>query len=383
VIEKRYQVFVSSPYQDLKEERAEVMKALLELNCFPSGMELFPAASVSAWEIIKQVIGGCDYYLVFVGGKNGSLDETGKSYTEREFEYADELRIPILVFLHESPRDLPPSKREESDAGRAILDAFYSRLQKDRMCRFWKTGDQLADSVYRSMNAEIQRNPRSGWVRADQVPTEGQTADELRLRRRVEELEGRLEELGATAPRPTPPAEIWAEVFVVDGTFQLRRGIEDYKRQSIEICVELKSIFVAVACRLSTALEESVISRHFANWARDRVWRNINSSKRATAMRYSNSPAVTAVAGAALDKREFDVDEFVLSTDSFYAPMARLKSAGLVGVSRKPWSREAVWELTRQGEELLLQFGTADRARADAASDDQSLDDRSKSNAAL
>ena len=41
--EKRYQVFVSSTYEDLQEERREVMQALLELDCIPAGMELFPA----------------------------------------------------------------------------------------------------------------------------------------------------------------------------------------------------------------------------------------------------------------------------------------------------------------------------------------------------
>jgi hypothetical protein len=44
-MQKRYQVFVSSTYEDLKQERAEVMQALLELECMPAGMELFPASS--------------------------------------------------------------------------------------------------------------------------------------------------------------------------------------------------------------------------------------------------------------------------------------------------------------------------------------------------
>ena len=43
--DKKYQVFVSSTYQDLQEERQEIMHALLELDCIPSGMELFPAAN--------------------------------------------------------------------------------------------------------------------------------------------------------------------------------------------------------------------------------------------------------------------------------------------------------------------------------------------------
>lgn len=43
-MEKKYQVFVSSTYVDLREERQQVIQALLELDCIPSGMELFPAA---------------------------------------------------------------------------------------------------------------------------------------------------------------------------------------------------------------------------------------------------------------------------------------------------------------------------------------------------
>jgi hypothetical protein len=61
-MEKRYQVFVSSTYEYLKVERQEVMHALLEQECIPSGMELFPAASEDQWTLIKEVIDDCDYY---------------------------------------------------------------------------------------------------------------------------------------------------------------------------------------------------------------------------------------------------------------------------------------------------------------------------------
>lgn len=43
-MERKYQIFVSSTYEDLKKERQEVIHALLELDCIPSGMVLFPAA---------------------------------------------------------------------------------------------------------------------------------------------------------------------------------------------------------------------------------------------------------------------------------------------------------------------------------------------------
>ena len=66
--DKRYQVFVSSTFHDLERERQEVMHALLELDCMPAGMELFPAANESQWNLIKKVIDDCDYYILIVAG---------------------------------------------------------------------------------------------------------------------------------------------------------------------------------------------------------------------------------------------------------------------------------------------------------------------------
>ncbi|MDR0865069.1 MAG: DUF4062 domain-containing protein, partial [Candidatus Symbiothrix sp.] len=36
---KRYQVFISSTYSDLKEERSKVMQAIMSMDCIPAGME--------------------------------------------------------------------------------------------------------------------------------------------------------------------------------------------------------------------------------------------------------------------------------------------------------------------------------------------------------
>src|SRR3954453_20031505 len=102
-MEKRYQVFVSSTYLDLIEARAEVMQALLELDCIPAGMELFPAANDDQWTLIKNVIDDCDYYVVVIAGRYGSLSAEGISYTEMEYRYALEKSKPIIAFLHKDP----------------------------------------------------------------------------------------------------------------------------------------------------------------------------------------------------------------------------------------------------------------------------------------
>ena len=49
-MERKYQVFVSSTYEDLKTERQAAISCLLDMNCIPVGMEQFPASSLSQWE---------------------------------------------------------------------------------------------------------------------------------------------------------------------------------------------------------------------------------------------------------------------------------------------------------------------------------------------
>jgi len=93
-------VFVSSTYEDLREERGEVQKALLKLDAFPVGMELFPSADEDTWDFIKSKILDSDYYLVIVAGRYGSEASDGMSFTEKEYDYAREVKKPVIAFVH-------------------------------------------------------------------------------------------------------------------------------------------------------------------------------------------------------------------------------------------------------------------------------------------
>ena len=143
-MDKKYQVFVSSTYDDLQEERKAVMESLLQMNCFPVGMEYFNAADESQWEVIKQLIDECDYYVLIIAGRYGSIEEsTDKSYTQKEFEYAVSKGVPIISFLHKDPNSLPKSKTEQERESEEKLDAFKEDVKK-RLCKFWTNSDQLA-----------------------------------------------------------------------------------------------------------------------------------------------------------------------------------------------------------------------------------------------
>ena len=201
-MDKRYQVFVSSTYEDLERERQEVIQALLELDCIPSGMELFPAANEDQWSLIKNVIDDCDYYLLIIGGRYGSTNEEGTSYTEMEYRYALESKKPIIAFLHENPDEIPTKYSEKSSKGKKALEAFRS-LAKKKMCQFWNTPAELGSKVSRSVIKLIKQNPAVGWVRADQILSAEASEEILSLRRENEALKERLAQSTTSAPQGT------------------------------------------------------------------------------------------------------------------------------------------------------------------------------------
>ncbi len=86
---RRLQIFVSSTYLDLQDERQAAVEAILQLGHIPAGMELFAADNRAQMEVIKEWIDESDVYMLIQGGRYGTINsETGKSYTHLEWEYA-------------------------------------------------------------------------------------------------------------------------------------------------------------------------------------------------------------------------------------------------------------------------------------------------------
>jgi len=80
--EKRFQIFVSSTYTDLIDERRAVLQAIASLRHIAVGMEYFAAATVPPWDYIRDAIDDCDYYVLILGGRYGSLS-TGNPPAKR------------------------------------------------------------------------------------------------------------------------------------------------------------------------------------------------------------------------------------------------------------------------------------------------------------
>ena len=173
--DKKYSVFVSSTYKDLRQARQRVMFALLEMNCIPAGMELFPAANESQWKVIQRVIDECDYYILILGGRYGSIapNSDGMSYTEMEYRYAlKQGEIQILRFPHEDPKSLlvGEEERKGEDGKWARLEEFRTFVQDRGTAKHWKTLDELYGKVSSTLAPLLAKSDRPGWVRGGSLP---------------------------------------------------------------------------------------------------------------------------------------------------------------------------------------------------------------------
>jgi len=203
-MDKKYQVFVSSTYQDLVEERQAVSRSILDMGHIPAGMELFPAADVEQLAYIKKVIDECDYYILIIGGRYGSLGSDGISFTEQEYNYAIATKKPVLAFVHADAGSIAFAKSEPDPEKRSKLDAFIGRVMQGRIVQKWRDAADLRANAIVSLQRAFNEMPQVGWVRADTTSSE--------IRQRILEYRERISDLEDQLSRPAVASAVFEDV---------------------------------------------------------------------------------------------------------------------------------------------------------------------------
>ena len=167
---RKFSIFISSTYEDLKKERQALVGVALENNFIPVGMEQFHAAPTSQWNVITKMIDECDFYLLVIGVRYGSIDEeTGISYTEKEYNYAKTKGLPVLVLIKqpsaisESEKDTGNDKYDKMKR----LDECREKVKNDKNTVDFFTDlnslKYVASPTFR--NAVNYVDDNAGWVR--------------------------------------------------------------------------------------------------------------------------------------------------------------------------------------------------------------------------
>ena len=168
---KKYQVFISSTFTDLIQERQACVQAILKKGHIPAGMELFTAGDKSQWEVIKRWIDESDIYLLILGGRYGTIDkETGISYTEMEYNYAVEINKPIFsLILSDEILNLKSVEIiRDYDLKNSNYISFKEKISS-KMCSFPNNIDQIKIEINHSLDALIQeyKEVLKGWIKGN------------------------------------------------------------------------------------------------------------------------------------------------------------------------------------------------------------------------
>lgn len=352
-MEKRYQVFVSSTFRDLELERQEVMHALLELDCMPAGMELFPAANETQWNLIKKVIDDCDYYLLILGGRYGSIGPEGISYTEMEYRYALSTGKPTIAFLHRSPGKIIADNSESSPEGKEKLQAFRTTVEK-KLCKHWETPQELGSVVSRSLIQLIKSTPAVGWVRANELADREATMELLQLRRKVEELQTELSRARISAPKGSEGLAQGEEEHIVRFSFSATSpDAFTSSTWSASFSPTWNEIFGSIGPLMIHEARESTLKDALDSYVETENIERLREDKKLARQ---------------------SLGRFRLSPDDFQTIKVQLRALGLItknDKARRVNDSGTYWTLTPYGDEVMTQLRAIRRDQDNAESSEE------------
>jgi hypothetical protein len=273
-MEKKYQIFISSTYEDLKEEREQVIKAILEMGHIPVGMEMFSAGDEEQWRLIARQIEATDYYVLIVGNRYGSETAEGLSYTEKEYDYASACGVPTLGFILDSKAPWPANRTDTAQKKVKKLNEFKAKV-KTKLVQFWVSKDDLHGKVSISLIKTMNANPRIGWVRSGDAIGADVTKELSRLSHENAEL--RLEVAKLKKASEERIDEVKTVVNIMNENVRMVRvrsngkwsDAESYEQTLLEIFIGIAPNLIHENSSLGIAQNmalELVGNSYFKNW---------------------------------------------------------------------------------------------------------------------
>jgi hypothetical protein len=199
-MKRKLQIFVSSTYRDLLQERQAAVEAILRAGHIPAGMELFAAGDKSQLETIYRWIDESDIYMLILGSRYGSVEpDSGKSYTQLEYEYALlQGKRFFAVVLNDSAID-----RKVKGHGRSVIEDEHPNELRDfkqvvtsKICRMVDDEKDIKLAIHETLLEFLREYTFDGWVSGKHLSgAEEMTQVVARLTKENEDLRSELRSL--------------------------------------------------------------------------------------------------------------------------------------------------------------------------------------------
>lgn len=163
MLDKRYQVFITTSGKEMQPERMVVSQTLIGMGFFSWGLEnRTPLTTAFA----RRQIDDCDYVLLLLGNQYGEQSVSGVSYMHLEYIYAITKQKPMIVFMYEQPESCEISLQENKTELQNRFQEFRQLLQKEvEQVVYYRTLRDLEVSIRSHLPQMLERYPCTGWVR--------------------------------------------------------------------------------------------------------------------------------------------------------------------------------------------------------------------------
>jgi len=163
----KYHIFIGSTLDDLKNERKELPRIILELGHIPVTADYLDETARNASELLQKVIEECDYFIALVGNKYSGSDGEVSPLVE-QLSIATKKGIPVLALIIGEKVRSKPAKKEKEPALIRKLDDLKARLQEGSY-ETWTNSPDLCQKAQSLLVQELNIHARPGWVKAEKL----------------------------------------------------------------------------------------------------------------------------------------------------------------------------------------------------------------------
>jgi Domain of unknown function (DUF4062) len=194
--DRRYQIFISSTFEDLRAERKAAVEAVFERGHIPIALENFSPSNESDLQVIKRALKDCQVYVAILGHRYGSM-VPGKNFSFTEFEYdlAQEYGLKTLTFIltddviNERRSKLDPKSDAVELGNFNKLKAFHNKVTT-HFRKLFTPSPAFKYIVELALGDDLNRWDKPGWVREPEDRTILDTAKNEFIVDIIKELEG-------------------------------------------------------------------------------------------------------------------------------------------------------------------------------------------------
>jgi len=174
-----YHIFIGSTLDDLKNERREIQRIIMELGHIPVSAEYLDSTSKNYKKLLEKTIEECDFFIAVIA--NMYAPKGAKiSPLETECNIAEKNNVPVISFIkgeksggktrgtaRSSARSSAAKKGKEAGFEKK-QEALKKRLGKG-ISETWLNSKDLCQKLQSQLVQQINLLLRNGWVRADQI----------------------------------------------------------------------------------------------------------------------------------------------------------------------------------------------------------------------